>query len=99
MNSHPSSVSMRSMVLDGGGAPAITTRTVPRPGTARPFSRRGVEHGRNDGGRAVEQRDALGLDALQDLLAVDLPDDDLARAHRGERVRHAPAVAVEGGQR
>ena len=36
MNSHPSSASTRSIVLDGGGAPATTMRTVPRPGTSRP---------------------------------------------------------------
>ena len=36
MNSHPISVSTRSMVLEGGGAPATTMRTVPRPGTSRP---------------------------------------------------------------
>ena len=40
MNSQPSSVSIRSMVLDGGGAPAMTTRTRPRPGTAAPLPRR-----------------------------------------------------------
>src|SRR5437763_496826 len=40
MNSHPSSVSTRSMVFDGGGAPATTTRTRPRPGTATPVWRR-----------------------------------------------------------
>jgi len=61
--------------------------------------RSGVEHGRDHGRRAVEERDALGLDAVQDVLAVDLADDHLARAHRRERVGHAPAVAVEGRQR
>ena len=40
MNSQPSSVSTRSMVLDGGGAPATTMRTVPAPGIARPAARR-----------------------------------------------------------
>ena len=40
MNSHPSSDSTRSIVLDGGGAPATTMRTVPRPGTARPSAAR-----------------------------------------------------------
>ena len=42
MNSQPSSVSIRSMVFDGGGAPAMTTRTCPRPGTVTPFCRRAV---------------------------------------------------------
>ena len=32
MNSQPSSVSIRSIVRDGGGAPATTMRTVPLPG-------------------------------------------------------------------
>ena len=32
MNSQPSSVSTRSMVFDGGGAPATTMRTRPAPG-------------------------------------------------------------------
>ncbi len=40
MNSQPSSVATRSMVFDGGGAPATTTRTRPWPGTARPRLRR-----------------------------------------------------------
>jgi hypothetical protein len=40
MNSQPSSDSIRSMVFDGGGAPATTTRTRPLPGTARPRLRR-----------------------------------------------------------
>ena len=40
MNSHPSSDSTRSIVLDGGGAPATTMRTVPRPGTGRPSAAR-----------------------------------------------------------
>ena len=33
MNSHPSSVSTRSMVWVGGGAPATTIRVRPLPGT------------------------------------------------------------------
>ena len=37
--------------------------------------------------------------APQDLLAVDLADDDLARADGGHGVGHAPAVAVKGRQR
>ena len=40
MNSHPSSDSTRSIVFDGGGAPATTMRTVPRPGTVRPSAAR-----------------------------------------------------------
>ena len=57
MNSHPSSVSTRSIVFDGGGAPATTMRTVPRPGTVRPSLRPGLgrgEDGRHDGGCAAQ---------------------------------------------
>ena len=39
MNSQPSSSSTRSMVLDGGGAPATTIRTWSRPGTGCPAAR------------------------------------------------------------
>src|SRR5205809_75130 len=49
--------------------------------------------------RAVEDGDPLALYALQDLLAVDLADDDLARGDGGHGVGHAPAVAVKGRQR
>jgi hypothetical protein len=58
----------------------------------------GLEDGSDHRGGAVEERHALGLHAAQDLLPVDLADDHLARAHGGERIRHAPAVAVEGRQ-
>jgi len=40
MNSQPSSASMRSIVFDGGGAPATTTRTRRAPGTFSPRLRR-----------------------------------------------------------
>ena len=40
MNSQPSSVSTRSMVFDGGGAPATTIAHRPAPGTASPRWRR-----------------------------------------------------------
>ena len=102
MNSQPSSVSTRSIVFDGGGAPATTirTRAAARHGLAALApSGGGIEDRGDHGGRAVEQRHAFGLDAAQDLCAVDLADDHLAHAHRGERVWHAPAVAVERGQR
>jgi hypothetical protein len=42
MNSQPSSASMRSIVFEGGGAPATTTRTRPAPGTLSPRARRAV---------------------------------------------------------
>src|SRR4029453_16112258 len=41
MNSQPNSASTRSMVFDGGGAPATTTRTRPAPGMLSPRWRRG----------------------------------------------------------
>ena len=40
MNSQPSSDSTRSIVFDGGGAPATTIRIRSRPGTGSPRSRR-----------------------------------------------------------
>src|SRR3979411_2860245 len=40
MNPQPSCSTNRSMTFDGGGAPATTMRTEPRPGTASPRSRR-----------------------------------------------------------
>ena len=40
----------------------------------------------------------FAFDAAQDLLAVDLAHHDVAPAHGGHRVGHAPAVAVEHGQ-
>ena len=46
------------MVFDGGGAPATTMRTVPRPGTVapgRPAGRGGVEDGGHHGRRAAQQ--------------------------------------------
>ena len=45
------------------------------------------------------QRDAVLLDAAQDLRAVDLAQHDVPAAHPGERVGHAPPVAVEHRQR
>ena len=102
MNSHPSSDSTRSIVLDGGGAPATTMRTVPRPGMARPSAARVSAAPRmaaTTAGRAAQQRDTVLLDARQDLLAVDLAQHDVHAAHAGHRVRHAPSVAVEHRQR
>ena len=42
MNSQPSSVSTRSIVLEGGGAPATTMRVAPPPGMISSRSRRSV---------------------------------------------------------
>ena len=99
MNSQPSSVSIRSIVRVGGGAPATTMRTVPVPGIGPSHVGRGVEDHGDDGRRAAHQRHAVALDAAEDLGAVDLADDDVAPAHAGDRVRHAPPVAVELRQR
>ena len=81
MNSQPSSVSTRSIVRVGGGAPATTMRTWPRPGISPVPLARGVEHHVDDGRRAAHQRHAVALDAAQDLGAVDLAQDDVLTAH------------------
>jgi hypothetical protein len=73
-------------------------RTRSRPGTGRP-TLGGVEHHVDHRRRAAQQRDAVLVDAAQDLGAVDLAQHDLRHAHAGDRVRHAPAVAVEHRQR
>src|SRR6266542_948047 len=63
-----------------------------------PARRRRVEHGSDDGGRGIEERHSFRGDPAQDLLAVDLADDDLACPDARDRIRHAPAIAVEGRQ-
>ena len=60
---------------------------------------RGVEDGGDDGGRAVEVGDALGVDQLPDRVAPHLAQADLGAADRDERPGRAPAVAVEHRQR
>ena len=86
MNSQPSSVSTRSIVRVGGGAPATTMRVRPRAGD-RPVPRRGrVEDRGDDRRRAAQQRDAVRVDAAQDLGAVDLAQHDL-------RARPSPVSA------
>ena len=60
--------------------------------------RGGIEHRAHDGGGAVEQRDAVRVDAAEDLGAVDLADHDVTAAHAGHRVRHPPSVAMEHRQ-
>ena len=77
MNSQPSSVSIRSIVRVGGGAPATTMRTRPRPGIGPVPLRRRVEDHVDDGRRAAHQRDAVVLGAAQDLGAVDLAQHDV----------------------
>ncbi len=99
MNSQPSSSSTRSMVRVGGGAPATMMRTRSRPGISPSHVARGVERGRDDRRRRAHQRDAVPLDAAQDLGAVDLAQHDVPAADAGHAERHAPAVGVEHRQR
>ena len=102
MNSQPSSVSTRSIVFDGGGAPATTMRTLPRAGRGAALggTRLGcAQDGRHHGGRAAQERDAVALDAREDLLAVHLAQHHVAAAHAGHRIGHAPSVAVEHRER
>ena len=60
---------------------------------------RAVERGRDDGGRGAHVGDAVLLDALEDLGAVDLPQHDVLGAHAGRRERVPPPVGVEHRQR
>ena len=76
---------------DDARAAGARDRAVPRGG--------GVEHHGDHRRRAAQQGDAVLVDAPQDLGAVDLAQHDLGHAHGGERVGHAPAVAVEHRQR
>ena len=99
MNSQPSSSSTRTIVRVGGGAPATTMRTRPRPGISPSQCGSGVEHRGHHGRRGAHDRDAVLLDPPQDLHAVDLAQHDLGHAHAGHRERHPPAVAVEHRQR
>ncbi len=62
-------------------------------------ARRGIEDHGHHGRRSAQQGDAVALDPAQDLRAVHLAQDDVTPTHAGHRVRHAPAVAVELGQR
>ncbi len=95
MNSQPSSVSTRSIVRVGGGAPATTMRVRAASGDLAVPLLRGVEDRRHDGGRAAHERDAVVAHAPQDLGAVDLAQHDVPAPHARDRVRHAPAVAME----
>ena len=81
MNSQPSSVSTRSIVRVGGGAPATTMRVRPVPGISPSHSARRVEDRGHDGRCAAQQRDAVVVDAPQDLRAVDLAQHDVPAAH------------------
>ena len=99
MNSQPSSVSIRSMVVVGGGAPATTMRTCPGPGISPSQSWRRVEHRSTHGGSTTHQRDAVLVDPTQDLGSVDLAQHDVLHAHADDGVEHPPAVAVEHRQR
>ncbi len=95
MSSHPSSVSRRSIVLVGGGAPPTTMRTLPGRHDPPGWFAAAVKISAHDRGRAAHEGHAMVLDATEDLEAVDLAQDDVAATHPGDRVHHAPAVAVE----
>ena len=69
---------MRSIVRVGGGAPATTMRVRPVPGIGPSHVARRVEHRVGDRGRAAHERDAVRVDAAQDLGAVDLAQHDVA---------------------
>ena len=99
MNSQPSSVSTRSIVRVGGGAPATTMRVRPGARDGPAPGGGGVEDHGDDGRGAAQQGDAVALDAPQDLGPVDLAQDHLGHAHGGRGVGHPPAVAVEHRQR
>ena len=90
---------MRSIVRVGGGAPATTMRTRSLAGDRAVPGRGRVEHRGGDCGRAAHQRHAVPLDPPQDLGAVDLAQHDVRPAHPGDRVGHAPSVAVEHRER
>jgi len=72
-----------------------------RPGTVRPWPswRGGVEDGRHHGRRAAHEGESLLFHPRQDGLAIDLALHHVAAAHGGDRIGHAPAVAVEHRQR
>ena len=74
-------------------------RVRPEPGIGPSHVARRVEHHVHDGRRAAHQGDAVLVDAAQDLGTVDLAQHHLAAAHPGDRVQHAPPVAVELGER
>ena len=73
------------------------------PGSGHGFPRldaglRRVEDRGDDRRRAAHERHALGLDAIEDRVAVDLALHHVCPAHAGDGVRHSPAVAVEHRQ-
>ena len=83
MNSQPSSVSTRSMVRVGGGAPATTMRTRPAPGDrAVPASAAASRMAATTAGAPHISVTPCCVDAAQDLGAVDLAQHDLGHAHR-----------------
>ncbi len=99
MNSQPSSVSTRSIVRVGGGAPATTMRVRPRPGISPAHSCAASSTALTTAGAPHSSVTPWSLDPAQDLGTVDLAQHDVLPAHAGDRVRHAPSVAVEHRQR
>ena len=91
MNSQPSSVSTRSIVRVGGGrAGDDDAGAAARRGSARPTSAAASRIVGDHGRRAAQQRDAVLVDAAQDLGAVDLAQHDLRHAHAGRRAYGMP---------
>ena len=74
---------------DADGAAAGDGTTFPLPVAG------GVEDGCDHGGRSAEQGHAVPLDAGEDLLSVHLAQHDVGTPHPGQRVGHAPPVAME----
>ena len=66
------------MVRVGGGAPATTMRVRPAPGIGPSQVGGGVEDHGHHRRRAAQERDAVVVDAAQDLGAVDLAQHHLA---------------------
>ena len=81
MNSQPSSVSTRSMVRVGGGAPATTMRVRPAPGTGPSQVAAASRMAATTAGAPHMSGDAVLVDPAQDLGAVDLAQHDLRHAH------------------
>ena len=97
MNSQPSSSSTRWIVVVGGGAPPTSIRIRPAPGAGAPPSRGrvGARTASTTAGAPQVRVTPWRVDAPQDLGAVHPAQHHLAGAHRGQRVRQPPAVAVE----
>ena len=81
----------------GGGAPAMVKRGRVRDAVLRLVGV--VEDGAEDGGRHAGEGHAVLLDQAEDVGRDDRAQDDVGRAHGGDRERAAPAAGVEHRQR